>query len=89
MEDKNLKKYKELEEEYFSTCPNWTYNWEIDSIVYCLTWDFEENQYIYSIDGKFVCNYKDIYDALDGIIINKKTLRQLILETNFDFDYIN
>lgn len=89
MEDKHIKKYNELEEEFFSTCPNWTYTWYIESIHHCLDWDFDKNIYNYYIDSKYQCSFKDIYDALDGIIINSKTLRQLILETDFDFDTIN
>ena len=51
MEDQNNKKFNELEEEYFSTCPNWTYDWNYGPDSYCLTWDFEKNEYIYSING--------------------------------------
>ena len=89
MEDKNIKKYNELEEEYFSTCSNWTYDWRYGADFYCLTWDFEKNVYIYSINGDVKLRFNDIYSALDGIIIDKKTLRQLLLETDFDFYSIN
>ena len=89
MEGKYIKKYNELEEEFFSTCPNWTYTWYIESVQHCLDWDFDNSKYNYYIDSKYQCSFKDIYDALDGIIINSKTLRQLILETDFDFDTIN
>ena len=89
MEDKNIKKYNELEEEYFSTCPNWTYDWHYGPDSFCLTWDFEKNEYIYSINGDVKQKFSNIYSALDGIIIGKKTLRQLLLETDFDFYSIN
>jgi hypothetical protein len=89
MEDKRIKKYNELEEEYFSTCPNWTYDWFYDNDSYCLTWDFEENEYMYSKNGVLIQTFKNIYFALDGIVIAKKTLRQLLLETDFDFYSIN
>ena len=89
MEDKNIKKYNELEEEYFSTCSNWTYDWRYGQDSYCLTWDFDANEYRYSINGEFKQTFKDIYSALDGIIIDKRTLRQLLLETDFDFYSIN
>ena len=89
MEDKYIKKYNELEEEFFSTKVNWTYTWYIESIPHCLDWNDEKNNYDYFVDSKYQNSFKDIYDALDGIIINKKTLRQLILETDFDFDMIN
>ena len=88
MGDKNFKKYNELEEEFFSTS-NWTYTWYIELVSYCLDWDFDLNEYKYFIDSKYKKSFKNIYEALDGIIINKKTLRQLILETDFDFDMIN
>jgi len=89
MEDKNIQKYNELEEGFFSTCPNWTYNWHIGTDEHCLSWDFDENIYLYGVNGKLVSKHKDIYKALDEIIINEKTLRQLLLDTDFDFDYIN
>lgn len=89
MEVKNIKKYNELEKEYFSTCSNWTYDWFYGPDSYCLTWDFDKNEYIYSINGTVQQYFKDIYSALDGIIIDKKTLRQLLLETDFDFYSIN
>ena len=89
MQDKNIKKYNELDNEFFSTCSNWTYTWKIGSVSYCLTWDFEMNEYRYGADDIYLKSFKDVYEALDGIIINNKTLRQLILETDFDFDTIN
>ena len=89
MEDKRIKKYNELEEEYFSTCSNWTYDWFYESDSYCLTWNFKENEYIYSRNGVEIQTFKNIYSALDGIVIDKKTLRQLLLETDFDFYSIN
>ena len=89
MEDKNIRKFNELEEEYFSTCSNWTYDWFFGSDSYCLTWDFEANEYIYSINGAIQRRFKNVYCALDEIVINKKTLRQLLLETDFDFYSIN
>ena len=85
MEDKNIKKYMELDEEYFSTNVNWTYTWFVDSIPYCLDWNSDTSEYEFCVDCKHQCSYKNIYEALDGIIINKKTLRQLLLETDFDF----
>ena len=66
MEDKNIKKYNELEEEYFSTCSNWTYDWRYGQNSYCLTWDFDANEYRYSINGEFKQTFKDIYSALDS-----------------------
>lgn len=89
MKDKNIEKYNELETEFFSTKVNWTYTWNINSIPYCLDWDSDNNKYDYYINGAYQASFKDIYDALDEIIINKKTLRQLILETDFDFDSID
>lgn len=89
MEDNRIKKYNELETEFFSTKVNWTYTWNIDSIPHCLDWDSDNNKYDYFINEIYQRSFKDIYDALDGIIINKKTLRQLILETDFDFESID
>lgn len=89
MEDKNIQKYNELEKEFFSSCPNWTYNWHIGADEHCLTWDFDENIYLYGVNGKFVSKHENIYKALDEIVINSKTLRQLLLDTDFNFDYIN
>ena len=89
MEDKYIDKYNELETEFFSTKVNWTYMWRIDSVSQCLDWDSDNNKYDYFIDGKYQKSFKDIYEALDRIIINKKTLRQLILETDFDFESID
>ena len=88
MEDKYIDKYNELETEFFSTKVNWTYTWSVNSVPYCLDWNSSSNEYDYFIDGRHINSFKSIYDALDGIIINKKTLRQLILETDFDFDAI-
>ena len=68
---------------------NWTCTWYIESVPHCLDWNDEECKYDYFIDSKYQNSFKDIYDALDRIIINKKTLRQLILQTDFDFDMIN
>ena len=89
MENKNIKKFKELEADFFSSCPNWTYDWKIGNDRYELTWDFEDNKYLYGINGKFLRTFNDIYDALDNLIINGMTLKQLLLETDFDFDSIN
>lgn len=89
MEDKNIKKYNELEEEFFSSCSNWTYDWIIGSNSYCLTWDFSNEEYRYSVNDKFIGTFKDIYSALDSICINGKTVKQLLLETDFDFYSIN
>lgn len=89
MEDKRIKKYNELEEEFFSRCSNWTYDWFYGGDSYCLTWNFEENEYIYSKNGVAIQTFKNVYSALDGIVIDKKTLRQLLLETDFDFYSIN
>ncbi len=89
MEDKRINKYNELEIEFFSSKVNWTYTWNIDDVPHCLDWNFDNKEYDYFINGKLQGTFKDIYDALDGIIIDKKkTLRQLILETDFDFDSI-
>ena len=85
MEDKNIKKYHELEEEYFSSCPNWTYEWRIGSSVHILDFDFDNDRYDYSIDSKYLKSFSTIYEALDGILIEKRTLKQLLLETDFDF----
>lgn len=89
MENKNLKKFKELEVEFFSSCPNWTYDWTIGRDEYELTWDFKNNNYLYGINGTLLGTYKDIYDALDNIVINGMSLKQMLLETDFDFDSIN
>lgn len=89
MEDRNIKKYQELEEEYFSSCPNWTYEWRIDSVIFMLNYDFENKKYNYSVGDKYIRSFKDIYEALDGVVINGKTLKQLLLETDFDFYSIN
>ena len=89
MEDKNIKKYNELEEDFFSVCPNWTYEWHIDSVVYMLNYDFKNNRYEYWAGEEHKGTFKDIYEALDGIVINGITLKQLLLETDFDFYCIN
>jgi len=85
MEDKNIKKYNELEEEFFSTCSNWTYEWRIDSAIHVLDFDFDNNKYDYFVNSKYVNSFSNIYEALDEIKINNKTLKQLLLETDFDF----
>lgn len=89
MEDKFINKYNELEIEYFSSNVNWTYTWNINSIPYCLDWNSNNSNYDYFINGIHQSYFANIYDALDGIIINKKTLRQLLLENDFDFDTID
>ncbi len=88
MEDKNIKKFNELEEDFFTTCPNWTYEWGIGSVRYCLDWDFDKEWYGYYVNCKFIEHFKDIYEALDGVVIDGKTLRQMLLETDFDFEAI-
>jgi len=85
MEDKNIKKYNELEEEFFSTCSNWTYEWRIESVIHVLDFDFDNNKYDYFVNSKYVNSFSNIYEALDEIGINNKTLKQLLLETDFDF----
>lgn len=69
MEDKNIKKYNELEEEYFSSCPNCTYEWRIGSSVHVLDFDFDNERYDYFIDSKHIKCFSSIYEALDGSIL--------------------
>lgn len=89
MESKYIDKYEELKKEYFDTSLNWTYSWSIKSDFYCLDWNFEEQKYKFYKNNKYINEYKDIYEALDHIEIENKSLRNLLLLTDFDFDMIN
>ena len=53
--------------------------------MHILDFDFDNDRYDYSIDSKYLKSFSTIYEALDGILIEKRTLKQLLLETDFDF----
>lgn len=89
MENKNIKKFKELDHDWFSTYVNWTYIWKIGSSGYCLDWNTDTNIYEFFKDCTLQGKFKNIYDALDNIVINNMTLKQLLLETDFNFDEID
>lgn len=80
-----ISKYNELEEDFFSNGTPWTYEWEFEGEMCCLDWDYDKKQYDYNRNYKFVKSFKSIYEALDGIMLGKRTLRQMLLETNFQF----
>ena len=88
MVDKQIDKYNELEIEYFSNGTPWTYEWEFEGKPSLLDWNYELKRYEYWQGKTLLGTFPDVYAALDGIILGKKTLRQMLLETDFDFNSI-
>ncbi len=88
MVEKQIDKYNELEIEYFSNGTPWTYEWEFDGEPSILDWNYELKRYEYRKSHTLIGTFSDIYAALDGIFLGKKTLRQMLLETDFDFSSV-
>lgn len=90
MNTKYVDKYNEIETEFFSTAKqaHWTFEWGNEKNGGCIDYDFKKKKYIYWKRGKIFGEYKDIYEAIDNIKIGKRTIRQALLETDFDFTQI-
>lgn len=90
MKNKNINKYKYLDETVFSlNCPHdffFTYKGK----KYSILWDHKNDLgyiFIGQINDKRNV-YKTIYEALDCIKFDGKSLREMLLTTDFDFDDI-
>lgn len=91
MKNKYIEKYKELDETAFATgCP-FEYVFDYKGKEYHIDFDWKERKgYLFSYDWKKEKPklYKTIYDALDKIKFDGKSLRELLLTTDFNFTSI-
>jgi len=88
MKNNNFKKYKSLDDQYFSNDCGWEFTFEIDSIKYFLEFDFEnQTGYFFYKENEWDKKvlYKNIYIALDEIKFKGKSLRWMLINTDFDF----
>lgn len=85
----NLKKYEFLNDEFFAINLNWTYEFSFDGEAYAINIDDSNGKYmLYNKSGPISGPFKDIYEAIEAIKFNNKSIKELILETDFTFDTI-
>lgn len=89
MNNSNLEKYKYLDQEYFSTNIHWAYEFIIDGEWFTLDINDTGGMYVlFKKDGITSGQFSSIYDALDNIKFHDRTMKQLLIETDFNFESI-
>jgi len=89
MNNLNLEKYKYLDQEYFSTNIQWAYEFIIDGEWFTLDINDKDRKYVlFKKDGTTSGHFSSIYDALDNIKFHNRTIKQLLMETDFNFESI-
>lgn len=88
--DDRIKKYNYLETEYFSTGMPYAYEFKYEGREYTIDYDDKNKVYLYADNKKDNKGpFDNIYEALDGIVLGGKTIRQLLLDTDFNFETIS
>ncbi|MFA6377559.1 MAG: hypothetical protein WCW63_02925 [Acholeplasmataceae bacterium] len=89
MKQNNIDKYTYLDKEYFSTGVNYAYEFQIHGKWFTLDMDDKTGRYmLFQENGIISEQYSSIYEALDKISFEGTTLKQLLMETDFNFETI-
>lgn len=89
MEQKNIDKFNYLDREYFSTGVNYAYEFQIHGKWFTLDVDDKTGYYaLFQENGIVSHPFLNIYEALDNISFEGRTLKNLLMETDFNFELI-
>jgi len=88
--NERIEKYNYLETEFFSTGIDYAYEFKYEGREYTIDYGDDNKVYLYADNEKDNKGpFNNIYEALDGIVLGGKTIRQLLLDTDFNFEAIS
>lgn len=89
MKTRYLEKYNYLDKEFFSTNIHFTYEFFFNGEEYAINIDEAKGKYMfYDKNGIKSGPYANIYEAIESIKFDGMSIKELLLETGFNFESI-